>query len=203
MRRHAHELLGRAETKRLLDGLNESHPKLVEELVPKTLSLGEVQRVLQQLLREGVSILDMGSILEALVEGAPAGKGLPQLVEAARQALGRRIVQPLLEGGNVLRVLLIDPALEAELVEAVHGDGGGRLLTDGAPRPGGAAARVAESVRQLIGAELPAALPVLLAPSPTRYYLRRWLEPSLPRITVLSPAEVPPDVRLRSAGVVR
>jgi flagellar biosynthesis protein FlhA len=103
----------------------------------------------------------------------------------------------------VLRVLLIDPALEAELVEAVHGDGGGRLLTDGAPRPGGAPARVAESVRQLIGAELPAALPVLLAPSPTRYYLRRWLEPSLPRITVLSPAEVPPDVRLRSAGVVR
>jgi flagellar biosynthesis protein FlhA len=203
VRRHAHELLSRAETKRLLDGLNESHPKLVEELVPKTLSLGEVQKVLQQLLREGVSILDLGAVLEALVEAAPLGKGLPQLVEASRQALGRRIVQPLLEPGEVLRVLLLDPALEAELLESVAGDHGGRLLGDGGPRPGGAAARVADSVRQLIAAGGSSAPLVLLVASPARYHLRRWLEPSLPRVTVLSPAEVPPGVRLRSAGVVR
>ena len=100
VRRHAHELLSRSETKRLLDALNETHPKLVEELVPKLLSLGEVQKVLQQLLREGVSILDLGAVLEALVETAPAGKTLPQLVEAVRQAIGRRIVQPLLEPGR-------------------------------------------------------------------------------------------------------
>ena len=74
IRRHAHELLSRAETKRLLDALNETHPKLVEELVPKLLSLGEVQKVLQQLLRERVSIRDMGAVLEALVETAPLGK---------------------------------------------------------------------------------------------------------------------------------
>ena len=87
IRKHAHELLGRAETKRLLDSLGESHPKLVEELVPKVLSLGEVQRVLQQLLRERVSIRDLGTILETLVETAAQNRSLPQLVEAARQSL--------------------------------------------------------------------------------------------------------------------
>ena len=79
IRKHAHELLGRGETKRLLDSLNESHPKLVEELVPKILTLGEVERVLQQLLRERVSIRDLGTILEALVETAPQSRGLAQL----------------------------------------------------------------------------------------------------------------------------
>ncbi len=97
IRRHAWELLGRAETKRLLDALGETHPKLVEELVPKLLSLGEVQKVLQQLLRERVSIRDLGTILESLVEASAQSRALPQLVEAARQALGRRLTQPLLE----------------------------------------------------------------------------------------------------------
>jgi flagellar biosynthesis protein FlhA len=203
VRRHAHELLGRAETKRLLDALNETHPKLVEELVPKLLSLGEVQKVLQQLLREGVSILDMGAVLEALVEAAPLGKALPQLVEAVRQAMGRRIVQPLLEADGALRVLLIEPGLEAELLETLHGENAARLLSDGRARPGAVLTRVADSVRQLIGPESASAIPVLLAPSPARYFLRRWLEPSLPRLTVLSPAEIPADIRLRSVGVAR
>ena len=203
VRRHAHELLSRAETKRLLDALNETHPKLVEELVPKLLSLGEVQKILQQLLREGVSILDMGAVLEAMVETAPLGKALPQMVEAVRQAIGRRIVQPLLEPDGALRVLLIEPALEAELLETLHGENAARLLTDGRTRPGAVLNRVVESVRQLIGSEASSALPVLLAPSPARYFLRRWLEPSLPRLTVFSPAEIPADVRLRSVGVVR
>ncbi len=76
IRRHAHELLGRQEVKRLLDSMNESHPKLVEELVPKLMTLGEVQRVLQQLLREQVSIRDLGAILEILVEAAQQSKNV-------------------------------------------------------------------------------------------------------------------------------
>ncbi len=82
-----------------MDALNESHPKLLEELVPKLLTLGEVGRVLEQLLRERVSIRDLGAILEALLETAPLNKSLVALVEAARQALGRRLIQPLLDGG--------------------------------------------------------------------------------------------------------
>ncbi len=90
IRRHAQELLSRHEVKRLLDTMNESHPKLVEELVPKLLTLGEVQKVLQQLLREQVSIRDLGAILEVLVEAAQHSKSTVQLVEAVRQALERR-----------------------------------------------------------------------------------------------------------------
>src|SRR5271163_436450 len=170
VRQHAHELLSRAETKRLLDALNETHPKLVEELVPKLLSLGEVQKVLQHLLREGVSVLDMGAVLEAMVETAPLGKALPRMVEAVRQAIGRRIVQPLLEPDGALRVFLIEPALEAELLETLHGENAARLLTDGRTRPGAVLNRVVDSVRQLIGSEASSALPVLLAPSPARYF---------------------------------
>src|SRR5215813_4163933 len=128
IRQHAHELLGRAETKRLLDTLTESHPKLVEELVPKILTLGEVQKVLQQLLREQVSIRDLGSILDVLIETASVNKSLPHMVEAVRDALGRRIVQPLLEADGSLRVLQMDPAFEEELLETLQGDVGVRLL---------------------------------------------------------------------------
>ena len=201
IRRHAHELLGRAETKRLLDSLAESHPKLVEELVPKILSLGEVQRVLQQLLREQVSIRDLGAILEALVETAPQSRALPQLVEAARQALGRRLTQPLLDPDGTLRVIALDPALEDELAGLADPGAGGRLLTAGGQTP--VLRRLADSVKRLIGSAPTLAQPVLLCPSPARYHVKRWLEPVLPRLTVVAPAEIPPGVAVRAAGVVR
>lgn len=203
IRQHAHELLGRAETKRLLDTLTESHPKLVEELVPKVLTLGEVQKVLQQLLREQVSIRDLGSILDVLIETAVTNKSTPHMVEAVRQALGRRIVQPLLESDGTLRVLQIDPAMEEEMVASLQGDVGARLLTEGRAQQTPWLKRFVDSVKQLIGPQPSMALPVLLCPSPARFYLRRWLEPILPRVIVVSPAEIPPDVRVRSAGVVR
>jgi flagellar biosynthesis protein FlhA len=105
IRQHAYELLTRQETKRLLDRLGESHPKLVEELVPKVLSLGEVQKVLQQLLREQVSIRDLSSILESLLDAATVNKHPVLLVEAVRQSLGRALVRPLLSDDGGLRVL--------------------------------------------------------------------------------------------------
>jgi flagellar biosynthesis protein FlhA len=203
IRQHAHELLGRAETKRLLDTLTESHPKLVEELVPKILTLGEVQKVLQQLLREQVSIRDLGSVLDVLIETAVTNKSTPHMVEAVRQALGRRIVQPLLESDGTLRVLQIDPVMEEEMVASLQGDIGARLLTEGRAQQTPWLKRFVDSVKQLIGPQPSMALPVLLCPSPARFYLRRWLEPILPRVIVVSPAEIPPDVRVRSAGVVR
>ena len=128
IRRHAWELLGRAEIKRLMDSLNDSHPKLMEELVPKVLTLGEVARVLEQLLRERVSIRDLGAILESLLETAPRDKSTECLVEAARQAIGRRLVQPLLDADGQLPVLLLDPALEEEIVATVSPDTAQRLL---------------------------------------------------------------------------
>jgi flagellar biosynthesis protein FlhA len=201
IRRHAHELLGRAETKRLLDSLNESHPRLVEELVPKILSLGEVQRVLQQLLREQVSVRDLGTILETLVETGAQNRALPQLVEAARQALGRRLTQPLLAPDGTLKVIALDPSLEDELAALVSPEQGVRLLSAGNNTP--VLRRVADSLKRLIGTAPLSAQPVLLCPSPARYYLKRWLEPVLPRVTVIAPAEIPPEITVRPTGVVR
>jgi flagellar biosynthesis protein FlhA len=205
IRRHAHELLGRAETKRLLDGLNETHPKLLEELVPKLLTLGEVQRVLEQLLRERVSIRDLGSILEALVETAPANKALVALVEAARHALGRRLIQPLLDGEGQLPVLLLDPALEDEILShlALEIGSGQRQLPAAVRSSTPLVRRLGDSLRQLIATAPATALPVLLCPSPARYYVKRWIEPWVPRMAVVAATDIPAETRLRPVGTVR
>jgi flagellar biosynthesis protein FlhA len=199
VKQHAHELLTRQETKRLLDRLAESHPKLVEELVPKVLSLGEVQKTLQQLLREQVSIRDLSTILEALLDVAVVNKNPVLLVEASRQALGRALVRPLLAENGGLRVVTLDRALEEEL---------GRAF--GAPAPAGPAAllppfarRITDGLRKLAGEHVAVASPVLLCATPARYHLKRLLEPFLPKIVVLSPLEVPPVVEVQSLGVLR
>jgi flagellar biosynthesis protein FlhA len=203
IRRHAHELLGRQETKRLLDAMTEGYPKLVEELVPKLMTLGEVQKVLQQLLREQVSIRDLGAILEILVEAAQQSKNLVHLVESVRQSLGRGLVSPLLDAEGGLRVLTIEQNLEAELV-ATFDPHSALLLGGGATRGGQGEylRKLLESVKRLTGGSASAALPVLLCPSPARYHVRRWLEPFVPKVTVLAPGEIPPEIRIRSVGVV-
>jgi flagellar biosynthesis protein FlhA len=203
IRRHAQELLGRQEVKRLLDTMNESHPKLVDELVPKLMTLGEVQKVLQQLLREQVSIRDLGAILEVLVEVAAASKSTVHLVETVRQSLGRSLVHPLLDPDGGLRVLVLQPGLEQEIVSTFDPESAVRLLGDGARRaPAAFLRRIVDSVKRLTGAGSTTALPVLLVPSPARYHIKRWLEPFLPRVTVLSPAEIPPEIRVRSVGTL-
>lgn len=114
VKQNAHMLLTRQKAKRLIDRMADSHPRLVEELVPKILTLGEVQKVLQPLLREPVSIRDLGTTLETLVEVAPLNKNPVFLVEAARHALGRAGVQPLLDKNGQLRVVTLDRSMEEE-----------------------------------------------------------------------------------------
>lgn len=197
---NAHELLSRHETKRLLDRLNDSHPKLVDELIPKLLSLGEVQRVLQGLLREQVSIRDLGTILEGLVEAAATNKHPVALVEACRQALGRALVKPLLATDGELKVMTLDPAIEEECTRAGSLQPG-QISSSGLQVS--VARRVLDGLRSALGPEAGAAPPVLLCSSPGRFYLRRLLEPFLPKIVVVSPAEIPPMTPVRSLGIVR
>ncbi len=204
IRRHAHELLGRQETKRLLDTMTEAYPKLVEELVPKLMTLGEVQKVLQQLLREQVSIRDLGAILEVLVESAAASKNVVHLVESVRQTLGRGLVHSLLDGDGGLKVVTLEGSLEAQIV-GTFDPAANLLVADGAPRAGtqgDTLRRLLESVKRLTGGGHTMALPVLLCPSPARYHVRRWLEPFAPKITVLAPVEIPPEIRVRSVGTI-
>jgi flagellar biosynthesis protein FlhA len=199
IKQYAHELLTRQETKRLLDSLSDSQPKLVEELVPKLLSLGEVQKVLQQLLREQVSIRDLTLILEALVDTAPLTKNPVLLVEAVRQAMGRSLVRPFLADDGKLRVVALEPAMEEEMVRMFGAQAQAQV-------PGlqpSLLRRLVEGLKALLGEDYAAATPVLLCSSPARFHLRRLLEPILPKVVVLSPGEVPSRTAIQSIGMVR
>ncbi|MGB6691653.1 MAG: flagellar biosynthesis protein FlhA [Terracidiphilus sp.] len=200
IKQNAHDLLTRQETKRLVDRLADSHPKLVEELSPKLMSLGEVQRVLQQLLREQVSIRDMGTILETLVEAAAINKNPVVLVEAVRHSLGRALIRPLLDERGRLKVVTLDSAIEEECVRssaqnAQSGASGALQIS--------LARRVLDGLRAMLGEQVATAPPVLLCASPGRFYLRRHLEPFIPRIVVISPSEIPPMTPVMSLGSVR
>lgn len=199
IKQHAAELLTRQEAKRLLDRVAESHPKLVEELVPKLLSLGEVHKVLQQLLREQVSIRDLASILETLIDTAGVSKHPVLLVEAARQALGRALVRPLLEE-NQLKVVTLDHTIEEELNRAFSAS---PSATAAAALQPSLVRRVLEGLRRVAGEQVAVASPVLLCSTPARFHLKRLLEPFLPKLVVLSPGEIPPVVSVQSLGVVR
>src|SRR5271166_6345975 len=200
IRKNAHELLTRQETKRLIDRLSDSHPKLVEELVPKLMTLGEVQKVLQQLLREQTSIRDLGTILETLVETASSNKHPVALVEAVRQALGRGLIRPLLDERGELKVVTLDGAIEEECMHASNPQA--QSAVSGAQQLS-AARRVLEGLRKMFGEQILSAPPVLLCSSPARFYLHRLLEPFVPRLVVIAPTEIPPMTPVQSLGVVR
>lgn len=200
IKRNAYELLTRSETKRLIDRLNDSHPKLIEELVPKLMSLGEVQKVLQQLLREQVSIRDLGTILESMVDTATTNKNQVALVEAARQAMGRALIRPLLDPRGELRVVTLDSSIEEECARAANMQAG--QLSSSALQIN-VARRVLDSLRATFGDSIGDAPPVLLCSSPGRFYLRRLLEPFIPKVVVISPSEIPPMTLVQSLGVVR
>jgi flagellar biosynthesis protein FlhA len=199
IKQYAHELLTRQETKRLLDSLADAQPKLLEELVPKLLSLGEVQKVLQQLLREQVSIRDLTIILETLVDTATLTKNSVFLVEAVRQAMGRSLVRPFLGDDGKLRVVALEQGMEEEVVKMF----GAQVAS---PNPGlqpSLLRRLVEGLKSLLGEDYAAATPILLCSSPARFHLRRLLEPILPKVVVLSPGEVPSRTAIQSIGMVR
>src|SRR5579864_28401 len=200
IKRHAPELLTRNETKRLLDRLADSQPKLVEELTPKLLSLGEVQKVLQQLLREQVSIRDLSTILEALIDAATIGKNPVLLVEAARQVLSRALVRPLLTPEGNLRVLALDHSLEEELTRAfspqASAPGQGTALQPPLAR------RILDGLRRVVGDQADVVNAVILCPTPARFYLKRLLEPFVPKMVVLSPGEIPPTVPVQTMATL-
>lgn len=200
IKQNAQNLLTRQETKRLVDRLADSHPKLVDELVPKLMTLGEVQKVLQQLLREQVSIRDLGTILETLVEVAGTTKNQVIMVEAVRHALGRALIRPLLDENGRLKVVTLDTSIEEECARTASQNT--QLVVSGALQVS-VARRVLDGLRAMVGEHLVMAPPILLCSSPGRFYLRRVLEPFVPKIVVISPSEIPPMTQVMSLGSVR
>ncbi|TBR09595.1 MAG: flagellar biosynthesis protein FlhA [Rugosibacter sp.] len=183
---HATELLGRQETQALLDHLASESPKLVEDLVPKLLPLGVLQRVLQNLLEESVNIRDMRTIIEILAEQAPRTQDPLELTTQVRIALGRAIVQQIYSTGNEMQVMTLEPGLERILAQALQGggDAGGIEpgLADTLLRETAAAAQHQENLG------LPA---VLLVPGNLRWLLSRFLRRAVPQLKVIANVEVP------------
>jgi flagellar biosynthesis protein FlhA len=199
IRQHAAELLTRQETKQLLDQLKEHNAAVVEEVVPDVLTLGEVQRVLQALLREGVPIRDLGTILEAIGDKARLTRDPSVLAEYARQALGRTIVAPHVDADMKLRAISLDPAIEQEVSEAITQTSDGEYL---AMEPSRAQALVNALAKQLDAALGQGARPVLLCSARVRRHLRRLCEQSLPQLPVCSYNEIVPGIRVETIGVV-
>jgi flagellar biosynthesis protein FlhA len=194
---HATELLGRQETQALLDHLATETPKLVEDLVPKQLALGVLQRVLQNLLDEGVNIRDMRTIIETLADQATRTQDPLELTAQVRVALGRAIVQQLYPSGNDMQVMALDPALERLLGQALQGgsDAGGIEpgLADTLLRETSNAARQQE----VLG--LPA---VLLVPSQLRWLLSRFLRRAVPDLKVIANGEVPDSKIIKVTSII-
>jgi flagellar biosynthesis protein FlhA len=198
IRRHARDLLGRQEVQALIDVLKPSHPSVVETLVPNLLPLGTVQKVLQNLLAEGVSIRDLALILEVLADAAPATKDATLLTEYTRQALGRAICRALAAADGTLKVFTLSPALEQTLADALaEGDQGRYLALD--PRT---AQRVIESIARTVGKVAMDGTPVILCSPAVRPHLRRLTERYLPHLAVLSYNEIGSDVTLKAVAMV-
>ena len=195
---HAPELLGREETQQLLDHIGKQSPKLVEDLVPKALPIGTVQKVLQNLLEEQVHIRDMRTILETLAEHAPKSQDVDDLTAAVRVALGRAIIHETFGGAQELQVMALEPNLEHILMQAMaaRGEAGAGL------EPGLAERLVRETVQAVERQENAGQPAVLLSPPAIRPVLARFLRRSAASLKVLSHAEVPDGKSIRIVSLI-
>jgi flagellar biosynthesis protein FlhA len=199
IRRHVDELLTRQETKKLIDTLKEQNAAAVEEVVPEKLGIGEVQRVLQHLLRENVSIRDLGTILESIGDRAASTRDPAILAEYARQALARSITLNYLDSSKSLQAISLDPNLEQEIAESVTQTRDGEYLAMDPARAQTVVRLLSGEVEQATGMGL---RPVLLCSGRIRRHLRRLIEQALPQLPVVSYNEILPGIRVESTGVV-
>jgi len=196
IRGHAYELLGRQEVKALIDYVAETHPKLTEELVPKTLSIGEIQKVLQNLLRERVSIRDLITIFETLADYGTQTKDHITLTEVARGALNRSISRTLVNEQGELSVITLAPYWEDKLNQAVVRSDSGAYLALDANTFEGLIRALTEACQRSMASQW-----TLLCSSSLRFHLRKLIERFLPQLSVISPNDIPPNVQIVSLGV--
>jgi flagellar biosynthesis protein FlhA len=197
IREHSYELLGRQEVRALLDGARENYPAVVDELVPDLLTVGEVQKVLQNLLREGVPIRNLVAILETLADLAPVTRDADYLTEYVREALGRQICQMYQENG-ALSVLTLSPEWEEEIAGSLeHTDRGLSVAMD---------PRILQTLYHALGQALEEYVmpyPLILVSPQIRMALKRLTERALPRLIVMSYNEISPDVQVNAVGTVK
>ena len=197
LQRHAHELFSRQDTKAFLDRISADSPKVVEDLVPKLLPLAVVQRVLQNLLRERVSIRDGVSILESMGEAAATTQNATLLTEYVRQSIRRSLVQPYLNRNGELCAYFLDPSMEQMVESAVEHREQYSHLTLGPQQ----IRTIVERIERRIGR--PEAPVLAICSAGGRFFFRQMVEASVPNLFFISHNEVPSGVRVVSLGVVQ
>ncbi|HVZ46132.1 MAG TPA: flagellar biosynthesis protein FlhA [Ramlibacter sp.] len=200
LKRESATLLTRAETDRLLARVRQSQPGLVEELIPTVLSVSDVQKVLQGLLREKVSIRHIEAILETLADVGRATKDAGVLTEHVRRRLGPAICRGLLGDAAALQVMTLDPLIESRLLQGLQAAQGGTQSHALEPKLAEQfLARTVQQAEQMMKSNL---LPVLLCAPDLRRHVRSLCERAVPHLRVLSMAEIPQSIELKSYGVV-
>jgi flagellar biosynthesis protein FlhA len=194
VRKHAHELFSRQDAKNFCDRVAQNNPKVVEDLVPKLLSLAVIQRVLQNLLRERVAIRDSVTILEALSEGAQMTKNPVLLTDYVRQAIRRTVVKPHLNPQREITAYMTEAGVEQVIESAVEHSENNSVL--------GLAPQTARDVVSQFGRRLerPDSSAVVITSPSARYFIKQLLETAFPDVVVLSHSEVPPEVKVKSLG---
>ena len=197
IRRHSHELFSRQDAKKLLDRVAIENPKVVEELTPKLLPLATVQRVLQNLLRERVSIRDAGSVLESMSEAGASTRNPILLTEYVRQAIRRTIVRPYLNSAGELPAYFVDTSIEQSVEAAVqHGEQSSHLSL--APQ---VIRDILNRIEQKVGS--PETPVVAVTSTAARYFLRQIVEASRANVVFLSHNEIPAEVKVMSQGFIQ
>lgn len=199
LKRHAYELLGRQETKQLIDSLRNNYPALVEEVVPTVFTVGEIQKVLVNLLREKVSIRDLVTILETMADAAAYTKDPDLLTEYVRTALARQITHQYRPPGQPLTVITLSPAVEKEILDHIqHSEQGSYLVLDPA-----VSQKIYQSVNEQIqNVSAAGHTPIILTSPNIRIHVRRLLERALPDLPVLSYNELDASIEVKSGGTV-
>lgn len=196
---YAYDLLSRQDVKKLIDHVKEEAPSVVEELIPDLLNLGQIQKVLTNLLRERVSIKDMVTILETLADYAPLSKDIDRLTEHVRQALARQIVQPLLDAEKKLPVLTIEPRIEQMILDNIRPSEYGNYVNLDPTMVQGLIRTIATETERIV---LNGYNPVLLCAPIARLYLKRMTERQIPHLVVLSYNELVQGVEVKALGMV-
>ncbi len=199
VKRHSHELLGRQETKSLIDNIKESHPALVDELIPSLLSIGEVQKVLCKLLYEKISIKNLVQILEALADNAPFTKDPDVLTEYVRQKLSRQITLQFSTGDDHLKVITLGPKVERKIAEAVQQNEQGTYVALDPSTNQMFIQNLNDQIQRMVQMGMQ---PILLCSPAIRMYVRQLLERTMQDLPILSYSELEPNVEIQSFGVV-
>ncbi|WP_019119134.1 flagellar biosynthesis protein FlhA [Brevibacillus massiliensis] len=199
IKRHAHELLGRQETRTLIDNIRETSPVLVDELIPGLLSIGEVQKVLQKLLKEKVSIRNLPAILEVLADHAIYTKDPEVLTEYVRQGISRQITQQYTEPGQPLRVITAGPALEKAISERIERTEQGSYLAIDPETSQRIYHSMSEEISKMVNS---GQQPIVLTSPAIRMYLRQLMERMMPDVPVISYNELEPHIEVQSVGMV-